>query len=230
MNDEHPVDQHVGDARGRACARGVGGLIGDARPGRTPRGRRRRRFVLAPSCASRAPPLSSTAAGSSVARRIASMSGVPSSRQRRSARAKVPAVRGWVTTSGGSGHSATFGRAFPVHIGGMASLATTASGNVSDRRSSGEIVRVGLVEELGDDHSSRVGRAQLAQARFVGDAFAGSEVGDRVRAPESFVDALGSEERRTDRGGTRPVRVRLGGHAARPPTGTAPTSASTRSM
>ena len=61
---------------------------------------------------------------------------------------------------------------------------------------------------------ARVGRAQLAQARFVGDAFAGREVGDRVRATQAFVDALGREKGRADRSGTRPVRVRLGGHVA----------------
>ena len=75
----------------------------------------------------------------------------------------------------------------------------------------GDVVGIGFVEELGDDQSSRVGRAELAQARFVGDAFSGWEVGDRVRAAESFAHPLGGEKRGTDRGGTRPVRIRLGG-------------------
>ena len=140
------------------------------------------------------------------------MSGVPSSRQRRSARAKVPAVRGWVTTSGGRGHAATFGHRGP---GPEGRHGVARDDRVRKRERSSqhcEIVRVGFGEELRDDHSSRVGLAQFAQACLVRDAFSGWEVRDRIGAPEPLVDALGSEECGTDHGGTRPVGVRLGGH------------------
>ena len=132
------------------------------------------------------------------------MSGAPSCRHSRRARPNVPAVRGWVTASGGKGQAVRSMPTVSVHNGGIPSLATIASGNARDRRSSGSVGGFGLVEELDDDETAGVGRPHLAQPGFVGDALARAEIGDRGRAAEALRQPLRREERRADRRRSRP--------------------------
>ena len=133
---EGAVDQDVPDAGRRAGAVRVGGLVGD-------RGGIEHhdvgvgaglqaalaRSAGTRSCSSRAGPprlhLASASARPSGPSRVSS----------RSARPNVPAVRGWVIAVGGSGQArGSAGGA--VQVSGIASLATTAPGKVSDRISS----------------------------------------------------------------------------------------------
>ena len=158
------------------------------------------------------------------------MSGAPSSRHSRRARPNVPAVRGWVTASGGKGQAVTSMPAVSVHIGGIAVAGDDRVGKLEGPPQQRGVARFVLVEEVADDETAGINRPQLAEPGLVGDALARAQIGDRGRALGSVhATAPGRGTRR--RSPSIPTRTGYASVVTRAPSAwQRPTSASTRSM